>query len=1159
MSKNSGPRTGSKEGWRMVESYFSQKYRLSEHQLESFDTFVFSKIPLTIRDANPFIMKKTEGQRDIEVRVYVGGKSSDRIFYTKPTISIDGGDFEPLVPSICRNMGSVYDFEISADVTVETDDLKTGKTTTTEFERVVLARVPTMLHSSLCYLRNRPPEALVELGEDPAEEGGYFVVDGKEKVIIAQEQVAPNNVILRPKGDGMQVFFRSVRMESSLKPVEFEIYTKSPTDRRVYANVRAISREIPLAVLFRLLGYESDRDIALAILGSRMEGDNPREKMILGVLRESLADNSGVWTRAEAVEFVRPHTPYKTVDQVLFIAQRHVVPGAGAAASMKGLELGRLSRRLLEGVLGLAESIDRESFMIKQVQVSGELLAEVFSDSYAVFKKTFRDDLDKAFYFGPWNQSGRIDLILNNSNIPKFMRATVITDTIYKSMKGNWGGRFNPEEAGIVQDLNRVSYIGALSHIRRLNNPLNRDIKLLAPHRLHGSQWGSLCPVESPDGASVGLLKNLAIMCRVTADEDPATVISFIESLKVARADSAPIGEAVAMSKVLVNGVWVFSSDDPAGLLKLAREARREGKFSRLVSVSYDFHADEIHFYSNAGRCARPLFVAGKDPKKTPATWGEMLDKGFVEYIDVRESENIMVAMGIDEIGPRHTHAELHPSTIFSVYSVTVPLLSHNPGNRNTLSAAQGKQAASLFNAAFRLRADAMAFCLDYPERPLVSTKYETLLGVDSHPQGHNAVVAIMVFTGYNQEDAVILNASSVERGFFKTSYFKSAVHREETGADSRVYFGSPFQVDGVSVDSVDENGFPIENSYVQEGDTLVGTIAELYEDLDATAAAEPEGLLVSNSNRGKRKIVKNVSPAADSTWRGTVVDNVVVNTASGTTEGAPVRTCRVRYRKTRFPEVGDKFASRHAQKGVLGLVIPESEMPYTSDGVVPDVIINPHGFPSRMTIGHLLESIFAKGAAVSGSRVDATMFEDPDLESTKASLEGAGFNRMGEEILYSPATGLPMSGSVFLAPTYYQRLKHMSQDKVKARQSGRVSAISRQPTGTVGSEKPLKLGEMETWGMMGHGASMFFNESSMVKSDRTGAWFDSGGELISYNERNGRFVGIRDENDTVFVKHQIPYAFNVLKHETETLGIGMSVGRAPGEEKRSEDSIEGE
>lgn len=1130
------------KGWNIVESYFkSSKYRLTEHQLDSFNTFVYTNIPKIVGENNPFIMKKKEGGKNIEVRVYIGGKSHDKLYYSKPTISIDGGDFEPLVPSICRNMGSVYDFEISADVIVETEDYKTQETITTEFPRVSLARVPTMLHSKLCYLRDLSDEDLSEFGEDPKDKGGYFIVDGKEKVVISQEIVAPNNVILRPKKDGMQVFFRSSQIDSSVKPVEFEIYTKLPKDNRIYANIRAISKEIPLSVLFRLLGYESDKDIVEAVVGKRyLDDDSPRYQMICEVLRESLVNHADVWTREEAIEYVRTSTPYKTVDHVLFIIQRHMLPGSGHAVTMKGLELGRLTKRLIEGILGFAEMVDRESFLIKQVQPTGQLLAEVFSDSYMKFKKQFRDELDKTFYFGPWNQSGKIELIINSSNIAKLMRAVPITENMYKSFKGSWGLQAKAEAGGIVQDLNRLSYIGFLSHLRRVNNPLDREIKTLAPHRLHGTQWGSLCPVESPDGASIGLLKNLAILCRVTSDADPKRVMSFIETCGAIKAASMPTSDAATKPKILINGVWIYCTDDPIDILVKTRSERSKGQLGEFVSISFNIHTEELHFYTTSGRCTRPLIVNSKIKNVSATSWEDLLSTGAVEYIDVRESDNIMISMDLDTASSEYTHSELHPSTIFSVYSVTVPLLSHNPGNRNTLSAAQSKQAASHFSSAYRFRADAIAFALDAPERPLVTTKYETLIGVDSHPQGQNAIVAIMSFTGYNQEDAIILNKTSVERGMFKTSYFKSVIHREELGKMSDVYFSSTYKIDGVSRTSIDENGFPFENDYVKEGQPLIGIVGEKYENLDITNT-EDDGLLVSYRRNGMQKTVRNMSPVADSTWKGLIVDNVVVNTISGTIDAKPMRTCRIRYRKTRFPDIGDKFASRHAQKGVLGMVIAQHDMPYSESGIVPDVIINPHGFPSRMTIGHLLESILAKGAAISGEKVDATMFEDPNVENSKNVLSKYGYEKSGEEVLYNPSTGMPLEASIFIAPIYYQRLKHMSQDKVKARQSGRISSITRQPTGTTGSEKPLKIGEMEASGILAHGTSSFFYESSMEKSDSTDIWTDRKGDVIAYNEKQDRFLGISDTNETVFTKHKIPFAMNVLKHETETLGIGVT------------------
>ena len=1126
--------------WDVIKSYFnSSKYRLTEHQLNSFDDFLLKKIPSVVRENNPFVMKKKLNGKDIEVRVYIGGKESDRIYFMKPTISIDGDEFDPLLPSICRNMGSVYDIEINVDVVVEVEDFKSKDVSTREFEKMVLGRIPTMLHSRMCYLRDRSDSEMIEFGEDPSDIGGYFIVDGKEKVVISQEQVAPNTVILRKKDDGMSVFFRSVSMETSVKPVEFEIFTKSEKDRRIFASVRAISKPVPISVLFRAIGMESDKDIVMSIVGDRYDNDEfSREKMMLMYFRQSLVDNPGVWTKDQAIDYIVPLTPYKTRDHALYILQRHLLPGAGNAGSMKSLELGRLVRRLLEGICGFTPFTDRESFKIKQVQLAGQMMADVFSDTYMNFKKGFRDALDRAFYFDAWNQTGNIRLIINNSNISKLMsNGSVITDIFYKSMKGKWGGKDN--NGGIVQDLSRLSYIGFLSHLRRVNNPLDRNMKLAAPRRLHGSQWGSLCPVESPDGAGIGLLKNLAIMCTVTSDSDPKKVVNFLDEKQIRRAIQVSAEEAVNSTKVLVNGVWlcVIQVDKVSEFLTTVRDARNRGELGEFVSISYDMHFNEIQIYTNAGRCARPLYtrkaIAGK-------SWDDLIRGGMLEYIDVKEAENVLISMGRQEMTSKHTHSEIHPSTIFSVYSVTVPLLSHNPGNRNTLSAAQTKQGAGHFSSAFRLRGDAMAFSLDYPERPLVTTRYEKMIRQDTHPGGHNAIVAVMSFTGFNQEDAVILNRSSVERGIFKTSYFKTAVHREEVTAESRVYFDSTFKIDGISTSSIDENGFPHLNSYVEEDQPLVGIIAERYE--GGEGEVDESDLLVSTSRQGTRKVIRNASPLADSSWVGSVVDNIVVNTTSGTIDAKPVRTCRVRYRKTRFPQLGDKFASRHAQKGVIGMMIPQIEMPYTEEGIVPDIIINPHAFPSRMTVGHLLESLLAKSAVVTGDPVDATMFEDPGVSSAEQALDKFGYHRFGDEVLYNPSTGMPIENAVFFTPMFYQRLKHMSQDKVKARQSGRVSAISRQPTGTVGSEKPLKIGEMESAAILGHGQSAFFRESSMNKSDSTGVWVDEEGHKIAYNEKIGRFIGIRDESSTVFKKHEIPYAFNVMQHECGGLGIGVSL-----------------
>lgn len=1146
-----GPARGV-DGWSVIDSYFrSSRYRLTQHQLDSFDDFVLNKIPRIVRAGNPFIMRKIRDGGDVEVRVWVGGRDGTAVFHSKPTVSLGGGA-EPLLPSMCRNLGAVYDSEVTADILVETDEAR-GRSWSTTFERVRLGRVPTMLHSSLCYLRGLDSDGLVDVGEDPGDPGGYFVVDGKEKVVVAQEEVSPNVPIVRAQGEGLSMLFRSAVVDDSVKPVEFTIYTRSRSDLAIMARVRALSRDVPLAMLFRMLGVETDRAIVRAVVGDRYDesGSHPRERMVVDRLRASLAAHGGVWTSAEALQAAAPLTPYKTLDHARYIILRHVLPGAGASLTMKALELGRLVRRLLEVAAGLRETTDRDSLAIKAVKLSGHLMAEVFAEAYERFRKSFRDELDRTYYFGPWNHSGRVDMMVNNSNIGRLADASIVTETMYKSFKGNWGLRGAEAGGGIVQDLNRLSYIGTLSHLRRVDNPISRDLKLLGPRRIHSTQWGFLCPSESPDGESVGLLKNLAVTCSVTSDTDPGLAQAALLQLGCRDPRDLDLDDAVNGCKVLVNGVWLFHHSDGGALARALRARRREGGLDRFTSVHFDAGSKELAVYTGRGRCVRPLLVRGATARPGGAgLWEAMVGAGEIEFLDVRECDNVLMSMGgAEDAGRPWTHREIHPSVILSVYIVTVPFLAHNPATRVTLSAAQGKQAASVFSTGFRFRADAMAFLMHYPELPIAHTRYEDLIGTREHPQGHNAVVAIMAFTGYNVEDAVILNRASLERGQFTTTYFKSVVHQEEIGSAGRVYFRSPGTRGADAVPSVDEDGFPFENAFVAVGQPLVGMAAE---EVDAGSGLQDadSALLVSGPIE-RRTVMRDVSPVADGSWAGTVVDNVVVN-ARASADGGVERACRVRYRQIRVPEQGDKFASRHSQKGVVGLVLDPWEMPYTADGVVPDIVINPHGFPSRMTVGHLLECLVSKAGCLRGERHDATAFESVDAAGgAESELARRGFFRSGDEVMYSPATGFPLAAEVFLAPTFYQRLKHMSQDKLKARSSGRVSAVTRQPTGTVGSERPLKLGEMESAALVGHGIAHTFRESFMDRSDGAPAWVDSFGEPVAFSERDGVYRGIRDPEDRELRRFEVPYSFLVLQHELGAAGVGVSLDGEAAERQR--------
>lgn len=949
------------------------------------------------------------------------------------------------------------------------------------------------------------------------------------------------------------MFFRSVPEDERIQPIEFELVTNGYGEKPIMARVRGLTSPVPISVLFRALGVESDRDIFEAILGregsaTEAEGGDAAVGVMEEALRDayetalrpSLVANAGVWTIDSAYEMLTPLTPYKTQDHARFIILNNVLPGSGYSMRIKALNLARLVRNILGMMAGVLKHSDRESMTIKRVKVSGALLSDVFFEATQSLKKNFRDSLDRAFYFGPWKQTGNINEIINDSNVTRFADRSVITETLYKSFKGQWGGR-NDTSGGIVQELNRISYVGFLSHLRRVVNPMSKDLKLTAPRRVHGSQWGFICPVESPDGASIGLIKNLAVGASVTAYRDPAQAIEALDGLESTRSiRELAMREAAVMAPVLVNGVWFFCTEDPWGVCESLRESRRKGQLDRYTSVSYDRVSNTVRVQTDGGRLTRPLALPDLITGRTGATsFQAALESGWVEFVDVLESDNAFVSQSVREFDPkRHTHSELHACAILSVYAMTHPLLDHNQSPRNVLSAAQVKQANGVFSTGYRFRSDASAFTLEYPQIPLVDTRLGRIAGTRSHPGGANAVVAVIANTGYGMEDAVILNKTSVQRGILRSVQHKSEVYREDAATDGSKDVASRlvFENGSGNTEDLDENGFPYPGSYVVQGKRLIGLMAERRE---TTEFAEDDTLLVAAPD-SSAMTREDKSPTADASMVGSVVDHVLVSSTSGTADGLPARACRVRYRKERIPELGDKFSSRHAQKGVLGVMLPAEKMPYTSDGIVPDIVLNPHVFPTRMTVGHVIECVLAKSAVLSGEPVRLVQFEDAGLESASDTIRSKGYDALGDEVMYSAETGLPMASDIFVCPIFYCRLKHMSSEKVKARERGGVSALSHQPTGVTGPTRPLKIGEMESSCLLAHGQTSFVYEAIMDKSDDSSVWTDREGHPIAFNEQEGYFQGIVDPLETHFVKHEIPHTFNVMAHELGAIGIDV-------------------
>ena len=1121
-------------GLKYIDSYFgASRYRPSQHQLDSFDDFVENKIPAIVEQGNrSFVMLKADKTPPAEFRVAV-----KNLKIVRPTHSFDDGKPVRLLPNVCRALGLSYAASLYATVSIDVFDVARDRHHTVDFDDVLVGRLPVMLHSSLCYLRDSTPDEAKAAGEDPDDPGGYFVTWGAEKVIVTQERGAPNVPVALNKTDSngrreTVVGVRSAQPDNTVDAFTSLVVVKQAESGAVFLRVPGrFSTDVDIGVAFRALGVETDGDIVRHVA----HGDDPRTRAIRDILRTSLVRThaNNVWTQEQALDALAPLTPYgsnlvsvrsdqgnyRGRTQAMYILRRELLRGVGEDFADKAVYLGMLVRKALLVYAGMEAVTDREALGGKRMFTSGMLLTEVFGEAYERFRSEALKKLDRAWYYGPWRGSGDVRRVVTRANVGAVFSHEPVTSVMQASMRGNWGKHGRPEEGGIVQDLSRLSWIQFLSHLRRTNNPLDRDLKLTEPRYMHSSQWGALCPIESPDGSNIGLTNNLALTCEVTASVDPSPVIEKIRTL-----GGAPLvpDRPDASVVVFVNGVPMFVHPRPADLVRDLRRARRDGELHRHTSVRMDVPMREVRVATDGGRCSRPLVLPGGIKPKArgaAASWEALLNDGSLEYVDTDEAQDAMVAWDVESFDPDlHTHSEMHATAGLSIFEATMPFMQHNPAPRNVLASQQGKQGAGLYTAPFRSRIDTAAMVLNYPQAPIVSTRYEDVNSQIRHPGGVNTVVAIMTYTGFNMEDGVIINRTAVERGLFGMTYLKNLMEEEDVSGDGvAVRFGNP-----AGAESLDKRGIPRENEPVVPGELLIGKMRR--------------------SGAGGFVPVDGAAVRADEGWAGYVTDKVFVyDKQSSDGRKNALKVAKVRYRKLRNPKPGDKLAARHAQKGVIGAMIPESMMPFTEDGVIPDLIINPHAIPSRMTLGQFMECLCSKSAAVaSGERVDGTPFVPPDFDAMKKDLLDSGFDASCNEVMYN-SNGQQLRADVFIGPTYYQRLKQMVEDKVNYRGGrGARDNVTNQPVGGRARGGGLRMGEMEYNGVLAHGVMGMAAENTSGRSDGTAfSWSDGNGAPAVFNEADDYFRPTSAPDcDKRFYRRPLPRAFVALQHELACLGV---------------------
>ncbi|KAI5836539.1 DNA-dependent RNA polymerase II second largest subunit [Schizophyllum commune Tattone D] len=1172
--------------WTVISSFFDEK-GLVRQQLDSFDEFIQNTMQELVDENPELILDQAEQHtgRDFDqskrFEIQFG-----QIYLSRPTITEADGSVVPVFPQEARLRNLTYAaplyIEMRQKTLHATDELdEAGEPiwrTVKEDEgnaiqKVHIGKVPIMLRSAFCILNKLSDQEIYDLNECPYDSGGYFIINGSEKVLIAQERMATNHVYVFAKAQPSPInFLAEIRsaVEKGGKTIsQFQVKMFHRTKERsmgnvIKATIPYIKVDIPIWVVFRALNVISDRDILDHIC---YESTDPQ---MLELLKPCIDDGFVIQEREVALDFIgnRGTTTglnrERRVRYAQEILQKELLPHVSMAEgseSKKAYFFGYMVHRLLLAALERRELDDRDHFGKKRLDLAGPLLAGLFR---MLFRKMTKDVYRYLQKCVESNKDFNLNLAIKHHTISQGLKYSLAT--------GNWGDqkKAGAAKAGVSQVLNRYTYASTLSHLRRCNTPLGREGKIAKPRQLHNTHWGMVCPAETPEGQACGLVKNLSLMACISVGSISAPVIDFLQEWNLESLEENARSSEATFTKVFVNGVWMGVHRDPAKLVETIRRLRRKDDISQEVSVVRDIREKELRVYTDAGRVCRPLFIVENQSLLLEkhhvhaltqgAKWDSLVKQGIIELLDAEEEETVMIAMTPEDLENSRmtpeeraaqqaeeevdmtatkvahtmanthtwTHCEIHPSMILGICASIIPFPDHNQSPRNTYQSAMGKQAMGIFLTNFILRMDTMANILYYPQKPLATTRSMEYLKFRELPAGQNAIVAILCYSGYNQEDSVIMNQSSIDRGLFRSIYYRgyTDMEKKSVGMMPTEEFEKPSRDNTLRMkhgtyDKLEDDGLIAPGTGVNGEDIIIGKTAPIPPD------SEELGQRTKNHTR------RDVSTPLKSTESG-IIDQVLL-----TTNEDGKKLIRVRVRSTRIPQIGDKFASRHGQKGTIGITYRQEDMPFTAQGIVPDIVINPHAIPSRMTIGHLVECLLSKVATLIGNEGDATPFTDLTVEAVSKSLAGKGFQQRGLEVMYHGHTGRKLQAQVYLGPTYYQRLKHMVDDKIHSRARGPVQILTRQPVEGRSRDGGLRFGEMERDCMISHGIAGFLKERLFDASDAYRLHVcDICGLTAIANLKKQSFECRACKNKTACSQLYIPYAAKLLFQELQAMNI---------------------
>ena len=1097
--------------WPIIEDIL-RKEGIARQHLNSFNEFLDRGMQEIVDEV---------GQSDIENPDYPYKVKFGKIRVFEPRMMELDGSITHITPAEARLRNVSY----AAPVKVETSVIEDGKVLETRF--IHIGDIPVMVKSSACKLNNLKRAGLVEHSEDPHDPGGYFIINGSERVIVGLEDLSYNKIIVdREMVTGNLVYKAKVYSATVGYRAKLELVMKN--DGLIVAKIPSSPVDIPVVTLMRALGIESDKDIASSVslnedvqdqLESSFEkaGESPTSKDAIVYISKRIAPGM-----LEEFQIKRAET----------LLDWSLLPHLGRLHENrreKAQFLGEASAKLLELKLGWIDPDDKDHYGNKVIKFAGQMLAELFRLAFRNLERDMKYQLTKS------GQKRGINAVA------AAMRPGIVTDKLNNAIAtGNWGrGR-----VGVTQLLDRTNYLSTISHLRRIQSPLSRTQPNFEARDLHATHFGRICPSETPEGSNCGLVKNLALSAVISVRVNAAEIIERLYELKARPSAEADEGLRRSGTRVFVDGKFVGYHPDGADLSSQLRELRRSSHIHAHVGVAlhkppHEGATARLYVNCHAGRVLRPLIIIREGRAlltrehlekitKRLSSWTDLVSAGIVELVDANEEENCVITLD-DRHTRRHTHLEIFPPAILGAGASIIPYPEHNQSPRNTYESAMAKQSLGFSTPMMNTSTYVRQHFMLYPQTPIVNTKAMNLLGLEDRPAGQNCIVAVLPFDGYNIEDAIVLSKASVDRGLARTFFYRiyDAEAKQYPGGTSDK-FELPDPDDNIrgykserSYRLLEEDGVISSEATVAGGDVLIGKTSppRFLEEFREYDQAGPY----------RRDTSTSVRPSETG-----LVDTVVMTQSS---EGG--KMYKIRVRDMRVPEIGDKFAARHGQKGVLGILAKNEDLPYTAEGVTPDILINPHAFPSRMTVGMFMESITGKAAALRGSQFDGSAFVGEKMGEVRDAMDAAGFKYSGKEVMYDGRTGRPFPVEVFIGVVYYQKLHHMVSDKIHARARGQVQMLTKQPTEGRARGGGLRFGEMERDCLIAYGASMILKDRLLDESDRSDIFVCERCGLIAYHDLKQRKYVCRVCGDKAKVSSvSVAYAFKLLLQEMQSLNV---------------------